>query len=69
PHCGDGVKNGNEQCDKGASNVALATAYGPGVCTTTCKNAPFCGDGHVQASFEECEGNLNCSSCKSTMVK
>jgi fibro-slime domain-containing protein len=69
-YCGDGIKNGNEQCDKGGSNVAVSTAYGDGVCTRACKTAPICGDGKVQAAFgEECEGNDNCLSCKFKIVK
>ena len=51
-------------------NVAVSTAYGDGVCTRACKTAPICGDGKVQATFgEECEGNNNCMSCKSTVIK
>jgi len=69
-YCGDGIKNGNEQCDKGNANVAVATAYGDGVCTKACKTAPICGDGKVQSAFgEECEGNNNCMSCKFTVIK
>ncbi len=70
-YCGDGIKNGNEQCDKGAANnVAVSTAYGDGVCTKACKTAPICGDGKVQAVFgEECEGNENCVSCKFKVIK
>ena len=69
-YCGDGLKNGNEQCDKGASNVAASTAYGDGVCTRACKTAPICGDGKVQASFgEQCEGNDNCMNCRFKIIK
>ncbi len=69
-YCGDGVKNGNEQCDKGNGNVSVDTAYGSGVCTKACKAAPFCGDGKIQASLgEECEGNVNCKNCLSTIIK
>jgi fibro-slime domain-containing protein len=70
-YCGDGIKNGNEQCDNGASNVAVATAYGPGICTTACTFAPYCGDGRVQSTFgEECDSTASCSAaCKSTGPK
>jgi hypothetical protein len=65
-YCGDGIKNGAEQCDNGASNVSPATAYGPGICQTTCKFAPYCGDGLTQTNFgEQCDGQNNCDgSCK-----
>lgn len=70
-YCGDGIKNGNEQCDKGdANNVPVSTAYGSGVCTKACKTAPICGDGKIQAAFgEECEGNNGCTDCKFTVPK
>ncbi len=61
-YCGDGIKNGPEQCDFGAANVALATAYGPGVCTSVCIWAPYCGDGRIQSQFgEECDGGGICT--------
>ncbi len=64
-YCGDGLKNGAEQCDLGKGNVASATAYGTGVCTTLCTWAPFCGDGRVQSQAgEECEGNDDCANCR-----
>jgi hypothetical protein len=44
---------GSEQCDKGPMNSAAA--YGPGQCTDQCKNAPFCGDGKLDATREECD--------------
>ncbi len=67
-YCGDGVKNGNEQCDLGANNKDISTAYGTGVCTKACKAAPFCGDGKINGN-EDCEGNVNCMNCTSTIPK
>jgi len=62
-YCGDGIKNGPEQCDDGAADVPVATAYGPGVCTTACKFAPYCGDGEVESQFGEvCDSTPGCSS-------
>ncbi|HSN29780.1 MAG TPA: hypothetical protein VLT45_26010, partial [Kofleriaceae bacterium] len=62
PYCGDGVVNGTEQCDNGASNST--TAYGQGQCTKACQNAPYCGDGIIEASFgEQCEGTSGCDMC------
>jgi hypothetical protein len=61
-YCGDNIKNGTEQCDFGAANVSSATAYGPGLCTSFCAWAPFCGDGRVQTQYgEQCDGGANCS--------
>jgi len=53
--CGNGVKDGGEQCDNGTGNSDT------GACTTDCKlNA--CGDGKVYAGQEQCDegaGNIN----------
>ena len=49
-----------EQCDLGSQNQA--NAYGKGACTTSCKNAPYCGDGRVQSPPEACDGQPNCDS-------
>jgi fibro-slime domain-containing protein len=58
--CGDGAVAGTEQCDTGMNNVPVATAYGPGICTTNCTLAPYCGDAIVQASFgEQCDDGTN----------
>jgi len=71
PSCGDGQTNGPELCDQGALNNTLC-AYGDiaclssatSKCTSTCTPAgllhgPFCGDGTVQAAFEECDPGGN----------
>ncbi len=65
-YCGDGIKNGPEQCDNGAANKSTATAYGPGICTTSCTWAPYCGDGRTETQFgEQCDGQSDCNSmCK-----
>jgi cysteine-rich repeat protein len=55
--CGDGVVNGSEQCDNGVN----ATLYGTSGCAPGCVLPPHCGDGTVQAGFdEECDkGSAN----------
>ena len=68
PYCGDGVKNGPEQCDSG---TALNTGEYGG-CTATCKLAPYCGDDIVQPAYEQCDdgtangtgGDMCSSACK-----
>jgi fibro-slime domain-containing protein len=56
PTCGDGVVNGDEQCDDGPNNSD--TVYGG--CTTQCAIGPYCGDGKVDAAFgEECDDGVN----------
>jgi hypothetical protein len=56
------VQSPPEQCDKGASNVVPAAAYGMGICSTACVPAPYCGDGIVQPPFgEQCDGTTDCS--------
>jgi hypothetical protein len=67
-YCGDGTKNGPEQCDLG--NLNEVNPYGAGKCSTTCTPAPYCGDGRIQSSFgEECEGNTKCDpQCKKIVI-
>jgi fibro-slime domain-containing protein len=47
-HCGDGIKNGGEQCDNGVNSGAYGT------CNSDCTLAGYCGDGVVEGS-EQCD--------------
>ena len=58
--CGDGIAAGTEACDNGKNNQPPSTAYGVGVCTTSCTLAPYCGDDVVQAADgEQCDDGTN----------
>ncbi|XXY44390.1 DUF4215 domain-containing protein [Sorangium sp. So ce269] len=52
-YCGDGVRNGPEQCDNGVNNSMYANASG--ACAPGCVNPPRCGDGSVNAPYEACD--------------
>jgi hypothetical protein len=60
PRCGDGIVNGDEECDLGPQNV---TWYGADVagCTPGCRKPHFCGDGIADIEHgEQCDlGDLN----------
>jgi fibro-slime domain-containing protein len=56
PYCGDGFKNGTEQCDDGKNDGSYGT------CMPNCTLAGYCGDGTQQNPPEECDqGSLNSS--------
>jgi cysteine-rich repeat protein len=61
PYCGDGIKNGEEECDEGAQNgIACIPEYGStcNYCSSDCKiielTGPYCGDQTMNGS-EVCE--------------
>jgi hypothetical protein len=51
--------------------VSVATGYGAGICLTTCKFAPYCGDHVTQTNFgEQCDGQSNCNAmCEIAAVR
>jgi fibro-slime domain-containing protein len=51
--CGDAIVAGEEECDDGKNDGSY------GSCTSTCKRAPHCGDGLLQAAQETCDDGLN----------
>jgi cysteine-rich repeat protein len=54
--CGNGIKDGTEQCDDGNTSDNDS-------CINSCKNA-VCGDGLVREGFEQCDmGSLNGVRC------
>jgi fibro-slime domain-containing protein len=51
--CGDGIKTPDEACDDGVNDGTY------GHCTMDCKRGPRCGDGTIDAGFEECDDGQN----------
>ena len=56
PYCGDGFKQGSEQCDDGKNDGTYGT------CKPGCTLAGYCGDGDLQNPPEQCDkGSFNSS--------
>ena len=55
-YCGDGERNGSEECDNGenGNNGVYQKAENDG-CTSLCKKAGWCGDGVFQKGHEKCD--------------
>jgi fibro-slime domain-containing protein len=53
PYCGDGVKEGPEQCDDGKNDGSYGT------CSQGCILAGYCGDGTLQNPPERCDQGPN----------
>ncbi|MBX7193404.1 MAG: hypothetical protein K1X94_15220 [Sandaracinaceae bacterium] len=55
--CGDGAIDPGERCDDGA-----VAGYGWSACASDCRgHGPYCGDGVVTASDEDCDGTPGCT--------
>ncbi|HEY6078573.1 MAG TPA: fibro-slime domain-containing protein, partial [Polyangiaceae bacterium] len=54
--CGDGLHQTNEACDNGLNTDFYRSATSPATaCAPTCVLPSRCGDGKVQAAFEQCD--------------
>lgn len=60
--CGDGIVQENELCDDGSENTdeylsdSMASASADPSCSTDCLSMqPYCGDGFLHATYEECD--------------
>lgn len=67
--CGDGIIEGEEECEPDETNQRCEYGTPCQVCTETCKlvegDAGFCGDGVLQQGYEGCDGIILQDSCAS----
>lgn len=61
PHCGDGITDAGEDCDRGTSDTASCN-YDGGTGTYAC-TARVCGDGYVNSAVEDCDTTSDTSTC------
>lgn len=54
PFCGDGSKTDDEACDNGV-NTSIWGDDDQNACAPACTPVPACGDGNVDAEYEECD--------------
>ena len=52
--CGDGIVEGDEQCD----DAVFLNVGAPGGCRADCSYAPYCGDGNADPG-EPCDDGAN----------
>jgi hypothetical protein len=73
--CDDGIIEGTEQCDNASANdIQCTPSYGgtcqwcDSGCNTVTETGPFCGDGNIDAGYEDCDNGtaLNNDTCPST---
>lgn len=56
PECGDGIISDGEKCDDGLLNVTGEyNAANEPACSSSCKQASYCGDGVIDGFYEECD--------------
>ena len=58
--CGNGIVEGNEECDVPGQTGEYSTTIAGRQCTEQCTFGPYCGDGILQTQFgEECDDGTN----------
>ncbi|MGY4884772.1 MAG: hypothetical protein ACP5NZ_04310 [Nanobdellota archaeon] len=72
-YCGNNIKDGEEECDKGTQNgVVCSAGYGSSCtyCSNSCEtktvSGGFCGDGALNEGYEKCDDGNNYDGDKCT---